>query len=358
MTTIAEPSKVLASAASGVADMILVNNGDVDSIFGATALSLEDLDSPIHEISLQQFCQLFTEAARQTGNDNFGLEFGAQFEPRKLGAIGYAAISSPTLSAALRNVETYFPAHQEQSSFSLIQDSDILWLSYRIYDPRISARRQDAELSMGMFWNIFRRALGEDWSPLEIRFEHPKPDNGAQHEAVFGTPVLFGRRTNAMAFRRSDLDAHMPDQDPYLFSIIEPFLRTRCELHDNPETFAAIVRNQIKLNLGTTPPSLAEIADLFGLSECQFQHELHTHGLSFHDLLRAARQELSLHYIKDPDMPLTELALLLGYSELSAFSRAFRNWTGMSPQRYRRTHKTPPQPRTANSRQQRTLGRS
>lgn len=141
----------------------------------------------------------------------------------------------------------------------------------------------------------------------------------------------------------------MPDQDPYLFSIIEPFLRSRCELHDNPETFAAIVRNQIKLNLGTTPPSLAEIARLFGLSECQFQHELHAHGLSFQDLLRAARQELSLHYIKDPDIPLTEVALLLGYSELSAFSRAFRNWTGMSPQRYRRTHKSAPQPRTTDA---------
>lgn len=346
MRTIAEPSKVLASAATGVAEMIEANKGDIDSIFGSTAIRPEDLGSPIQEISLQQFCQLFTEAARQTGNDNFGLHFGAQFEPRKLGAIGYAAISSPTLSAALRNMETYFPAHQEQSSFSLIQDSDILWLSYRIFDPRISDRRQDAELSMGMFWNVFRSALGSDWSPLEIRFEHTAPDFSSEHEDVFGAPVLFGRRTNAMAFRRSELDARMPDQDPYLFSIIEPFLRSRCELHDNPETFASIVRNQIKLNLSTTPPSLSEIARLFGISESQFQHELNSHGLSFQDLLRAARQELSLHYIKDSDMPLTEVALLIGYSELSAFSRAFRNWTGMSPQRYRRAHKSTPQTRT------------
>ncbi|MGI9292515.1 MAG: AraC-like transcriptional regulator QhpR [Pseudomonadales bacterium] len=346
MKMIAETSKVLASAATGVVDMIEANNGDVDSIFGSTSIRLEDLNSPIHELSLQQFCSLFAEAANQTGNDNFGLHFGAQFEPKKLGAIGYAAISSPTLSAALHNMETYFPAHQEQSSFGLIQDSGILWLSYKICDPRISDRRQDAELSMGMFWNVFRRALGKDWSPLEVRFEHKEPENAAEHESVFGAPVLFGRRTNAIAFRRSDLEERMPDQDPYLFSIIEPFLKSRCKLHDNPETFASIVRNQIKLNLSTTPPTLSEIARLFELSECQFQQELHAHGLSFQDLLRAARQELSLHYIDDPEMPLTEVALLLGYSELSAFSRAFRNWTGMSPQRYRRTHKISPQPHT------------
>lgn len=347
MNTIAEPSKVLASAATGVVSLIEANGGDVDSIFGTTSIHLDDLDSPITELSLQQFCLLFTEAAKQTGNDNFGLHFGAQFEPKKLGAIGYAAISSPTLSAALRNMEFYFPAHQNQSSFSLIQDSDILWLSYRILDPRIAERRQDAELSMGMFWNIFRRALGCDWSPLEVRFEHTKPSNGAEHEKVFGAPVLFGRRTNAMAFRRCDLDAIMPDQDPYLFSIIEPFLQSRCKLHDNPETFASIVRNQIKLNLSTTTPTIPEIARIFGLSECQFQHELDLHRLSFQDLLRAARQELSLHYINDTEIPLTEVALLLGYSELSAFSRAFRNWTGMSPHRYRRTHKATPRPRTA-----------
>ena len=166
---------------------------------------------------------------------------------------------------------------------------------------------------------------------------------------MFGAPVLFGRRTNAIAFRRSDLDERMPDRDPYLFSIIEPFLKSRSELHDSPETFASIVRNQIKLNLSTTPPTLSEIARLFRLSEYHFQQEIQAHGLSFQNLLRAARQELSLHYIDDPDMPLTEVALLLGYSELSAFSRAFRNWTGMSPQRYRRTHKISPQPHTTEA---------
>lgn len=349
MNTITAPSKVLASAATGVAELIAANDGDVDSIFGSTSIRLEDLESPIQELSLEQFCRLFNEAASQTGNNNFGLHFGAQFEPKKLGAIGYAALSSPTLSAALRNMEMYFPAHQEQSSFGLIQDSDILWLSYRILDPRISERRQDAELSMGMFWNVFRQALGSDWSPLEIRFEHAKPEYGSEHESVFGAPVRFSRRTNAMAFRRSDLDVRMPDQDPYLFAIIEPFLKTRCELHDNPETFASIVRNQIKLNLSTAPPTLSEIAHLFGLSERQFHHELHVHGLSFHGLLRAAKQELSLHYMDDPDIPLTEIALLLGYSEQSAFSRAFRKWTGMSPQCYRRTHKNTVRPTTAET---------
>jgi AraC-like DNA-binding protein len=138
----------------------------------------------------------------------------------------------------------------------------------------------------------------------------------------------------------------MPTSDPYLYSIVEAFLQSRCELHEDPVNFAESVRNQIKLNLSTTIPTIAEIAQLFGLSDHEFQHELHIHKLSFKSLLKAARQELSLHYLDSHDLPLTEVAILLGYSELSAFSRAFRNWTGMSPQRYRQSHRRSPKPHT------------
>ena len=83
-------------------------------------------------------------------------------------------------------METYFPAHQGQSSFGLIRDDDMLWLSYRINDPQIG-RRQDAASSMGMFLNVFRHALGL-WCPLEIRFEHANPESHQEHEALFGAP--------------------------------------------------------------------------------------------------------------------------------------------------------------------------
>ena len=129
----------------------------------------------------------------------------------------------------------------------------------------------------------------------------------------------------------------MPDQDPYLFSLISSFLESRSRLVGNPENFSTIVRNQIKLHLGDKIPTLAEIARVLGLNNKSFQKQLKMNDLLFPDLLRAARRELALHYMNEPEMPFTEIAYNLGYSELSAFSRAFRSWTGMSPQRYRRT---------------------
>jgi len=330
------PSKVLASAATGIVEHIESSKGDVDSIFGQAGICLNDIRDPIKEINLKQYCRLFEVAANSTGNNNIGLEFGNSFMPEQLGPIGYVAINSPTMLSALHNMEKYFPAHQGQTSFGLIQDSDILWLSYRIYDSRIKNRRQDAELSLGMFCNIFKAALGICWRPLEIRFEHERPDNYHHHETCFDAPVKFGRRTNAIAFRRSDLDACMPKQDPYLFAIVTSFLDSRCKISGNPQEFATMVRNQIKLHLGDKIPTLSEIASVLGLNDSNFHKQLKAYKLRYPELLRAARNELALHYMHEEDMLLTEIAYNLGYSELSAFSRAFSSWTGMSPQRYRR----------------------
>ncbi|MDR9394116.1 MAG: AraC family transcriptional regulator [Roseovarius sp.] len=332
------PSKVLASATTGAAELFSRFGGDVDRIFGQAGIDIDETADPVNELNLEQYCRLFETAASNTDNETIGLEFGRHFQPKQLGALGYAAISSPTLSAAVRNMEAFFPAHQNQTSFTLIQDSGVLWLSYHILDPRIENRRQDAELSLGMFCNIFRSALGEDWSPLEVRFEHDGPAGGGAHSAAFRAPVRFGRRTNAFAFRRRDLDARMPEADPYLFSIIRPFLEQRCQKLEAPEDFATIVRDQIKMNLSSAAPIPQEIAKALGMTDLEFRKELKRHSVHFNDLVKAAREELALHYLSESDMPLTEIALNLGYSELSAFSRAFRNWAGMSPQRYRRLH--------------------
>ena len=140
-----------------------------------------------------------------------------------------------------------------------------------------------------------------------------------EHESVFGAPVEFYRRTNAFAFRRSDLDVRMPRQDPYLFSIISSFFETHYKLIQNPEDFATVVKNQIKLHLGDKSSTVSEMAKLLGLRNSTFQRQLRNRGLLFSDILRAARQELALHYMENTDIPLTSIAYDLGYSELSAF---------------------------------------
>jgi AraC-like DNA-binding protein len=327
--------QVLAAAATGIVDTIQSLGGDVDRIFGAARVDLELLGSPYNEINLAQYCQLFEESARHTRYDNFGLRFGHHFKPRQLGPIGYMAINSPTMLAGLRALIEYFPAHQQNTTLAVREEGDLLHLDYQITDGRIGRRRQDAELSLGMFRNIFQHCHGRGWAPLEIHFEHPGPVDWHEHETLFDAPVFFSQPTNTMLFRRRDLDAPMPAPDLGLFTLLEPFMRGRRQ-RASVDDLVGLVRQKIEAHFGTGDPSIKKVAAELGLTSWTLHRRLRDRNVSFHDLVRGARRELALRYVGQPHIPLTEVAFLLGYSELSAFSRAFRLWTGMAPARFRR----------------------
>jgi len=327
--------QVLAAAADGITGSIRAMGGDVDRVFGEARVDLALLDSPFNELSLGQYCQLFEEAARQTRCDNFGLRFGHDFKPRQLGPLGYLSINSPTMAAGLRALVDYMPAHQQNTTMALRREGELFYLDYQITDGRISRRRQDAELSLGMFCNVFYHCHGRQWTPLEIHFEHPRPFESREHETLFGAPVFFAQPTNSIVFRQRDLDAPMPDPDPYLFSLLEPFMRGR-QRRACSDDLVGVVRQKIELHFNTGDPSIKKVAAELGMSSWTLHRRLRDLNVSFHDLVRGARRELALRYVAEPHIPLTEVAFLLGYSELSAFSRAFRQWTGMSPAHYRR----------------------
>jgi AraC-like DNA-binding protein len=331
----ADGPHVLASAADGVDTLIRELGGDVDTIFGRAGLDRSAVGNPLNEIDLGRYCALFEEAASQTQCDNFGLRFGHRFKPKQLGAIGYLAINSPTISAALGVLCDYFPAHQEHSTLRLRDEGDLLFLHYQINAGSIRRRRQDAELSLGMFCNIIRHSLGPRWSPVEIHFEHPRPLYAKEHEILLDAPVFFSQPINAIAFRRAELDRIMPDPDPHLFGLIEPFMRAR-KLRSPAEDVVAQVRRQIEKCLPDGDPGIDKIAANLSTKSWTLHRRLRELDTSFHNLLRDTRRDLALRHLCDHDASLTEVAFLLGYSELSAFSRAFRQWTGMAPARYRR----------------------
>src|SRR5262249_37851414 len=167
--------QVLAAAADGIIPMIDAHGGDVDRIFGEVRVDIDLLNSPFNELSLAQYCRLFEEAAHQTGCDNSGLRFGHGFTPRQLGPLGYMTINSPTMAAGLRALVDYMPAHQQNTTMALRRERDLLYLDYQIADGRIGRRRQDAELSLGMFCNIFYHCHGKQSPPLQLPFDHPQP---------------------------------------------------------------------------------------------------------------------------------------------------------------------------------------
>jgi AraC-like DNA-binding protein len=327
---------VLASAATGIVPFIERLGGDVDSIFGNSGLAPEMTGATTLRLQLSSFCRLFEQAAGRTGNDTFGLWFGNQFQPRDLGLWGYAAVSAPTVRGALQQLVDLFDHQQEHSILRLAPDArGLVRLEYRIEAPAIVERRQDAELSLGMFLNVIREGCGAAWSPEEVHFEHPSPPGWRDHERAFGAPVSFARPVNAIVFRPDVLDRAMPAADTRLMMLMRRCLKDLGGARRPPPSPADLARAAVRARLPDGCPALETVAEDVGLPAAAIRRDLASCGLGYRELVEDVRREMAMAYLRQPYLSLTEIAFLLGYSELSAFSRAVRRWTGSSPRRLR-----------------------
>jgi AraC-like DNA-binding protein len=328
---------ILASAATGIVSHIERLHGDIDSIFGNAGIAPEMAGLPTLQLRLAAFITLFEEAARRTQQDNFGLWFGNQFMPRDLGLWGYAAVSAPTLGSALETLVTLFPFQQGSSFLRCVRRKDgLLRLEYQIIAPDIVARRQDAELSLGMFLNVIREAMGPKWAPEEVHFEHPRPQTWKEHEDAFAAPVYFSQPTNALLFRTDILGHSMPARDLQLLAVMQTCMEQLGPSSPAADGLYDRICAAIRMRLPNGYPTLEQIAHDLRISPGAVQRELSDHNVTYKDAVETTRRNLAEMYLQQRQLPLTEIALLLGYSELSAFSRAFTRWTGTSPRHYRR----------------------
>jgi AraC-like DNA-binding protein len=325
---------VLAAAATGFAEFLSRNGGSPERVFTRAGLLKDELSDANRPVDLASYVRMMELAAVDSGNDNFGLWFGQQFRPEMLGLIGGIAIASPTLGAALANVAKLFPYHQQATYTAFTRKAHLLSLEYRIIDGSIVERRHDAELTLGMLVNIMRHCLGPRWAPDEVHFEHPRPADGRQHAHAFLAPVRFGQSTNALIFRNGHLDRRMPQANLHKASLLGDQL---IRISGNIGTVSLLdhVKGEIRSRLPDGVPGINTVADAVGLQRWTLQRQLAEYGLSYSGAVDLVRRELAERHVRQRYVSVLEIGEMLGYSELSAFSRAFRRWFGLSPRKFR-----------------------
>jgi AraC-like DNA-binding protein len=325
---------VLSAAANGLDAFITQHGGDLDRVFGHAGIDPEQLRHPTLSLGLPNYCQVLEEAARQTGCDNFGLRYGQQFQPQALGLLGYVGLCSATLEQALINFAQVFPYHQHSTRVCLIDLGECYRFEYQVRHVAITEQRQDAELTMGMAVNLVRHVLGAHWAPREVAFEHPRPQDWQEHRDAFDAPVQFSQPGNAVLIAKKDLQGQaMPGHDPVLLMLLKDAIRQLGKVQRGPDLLDQ-GRAAITALLPIGEPSLEGVAAALDLSTGTLQRQLRERGMNFTQLVEQTRQHLALRYLRQGSVSITELAALLGYSETSAFSRAFKRWQGCSPRQW------------------------
>jgi AraC-like DNA-binding protein len=209
-------------------------------------------------------------------------------------------------------------------------------LSYQITEPSIVQRRQDAEFSMALAITLIREVTGNaQLVPLRMDFEHPEPSDLSVHRELFQCPLNFNQPDNRGYFPHDLLALPVRTADARLFSALQPFLEAQRQRRAVAVDLLSRLGHYIASSLSSGGASLELVARSIGMSPRTLQRRLAEQQVEFSQLVEDVRRTLGSSYVAHSAYSFGEIALLLGYAEASSFSRAFRRWTGQSPQAYR-----------------------
>ena len=320
---------------TGLIEAISAAGGDPDRVLTAVGLKRSSLDKANGFIPCATFARLLEEAAQATGDHCFGLHFGERFNPKDIGPLAYVALNSPTIAVADEQIARYLKLYNQAAQVSAAVEGTGAYLHFKLTDLDIPHSRQENEYSMVLRLNAIRMMVGSQWAPREVRFIHDKPENILEHERVFCAPVLFRFPTNNFLIDADFLNSRIPAADPGLYRIMKRYLEDILEAMPEEDGVLMKFRTAIAESIREGEPSLARTAKRVGVGPRTLQRQLRTHQIRFKKLADDTRRHFALNYLKDPNNTLTQIAFLLGYSEASAFNRAFKRWTGLTPQSYR-----------------------
>ncbi|MGL4967421.1 MAG: AraC family transcriptional regulator [Inquilinus sp.] len=190
------------------------------------------------------------------------------------------------------------------------------------------------DVDFSTFVELGRRGTGQHLTPLRVELTRPDPKSDA-HRAYFGCPIRYKAPRNALVLGSADLDRPFPGHNPELLEILTPALASALGELQASTSITEQVKVVLKRSLASGRPELSDVARELGMSERTLQRRITEDGATFRELLVKARQELGRQLLSDPSAEIDEVACLLGYQDTSSFYRAFRDWEGVTPNRWR-----------------------
>lgn len=308
----------------------------LDAILQAVGLPADVFDDPDNTLPYPTFCRLISLSAEAIGRDDFGLLICERIGASNLGLVGFLLKQAPDVRTALNDLVRYLHHHDRGAVPFLEQSDGEARLGYSILEPHVPATEQiyDGAIAIGL--NIMRGLCGPHWAPTEVMLSRRRPPSPARYERFFGAPVRFETEQSALAFPARWLDTPIGSADPALRRV----LQEQVDLLEAEESsrLAEQVRRLLRTCLLTRNGSFEDVASLLQINKRTLTRRLEAEGTTFRQLAEEIQYEIARQLIENTSMTMTEIGLVLRYSEASAFSRAFRQWAGTTPREWRARH--------------------
>ncbi|RMH82364.1 AraC family transcriptional regulator [Pseudomonas sp. AOB-7] len=325
-----------ASALHGLAEFASKHSLNTQYLLEAADLPSDLLDYPDSLVPYRKIAKVLELGAERSGNALFGLQLGLQQNiAGTIGPLLYLARNSNNVGDALREIGNYFHVHASSVRIRLEVQGE---LALFYYDPvegeEIASSRPIVELVLGGGLQLMRLLLGIRWQPQALLLQHAPVRDPQSYSRILGVAPQFNAPLNAWIFDAKLLDVPLSSADPELKRLVQQHLEAlgRISTQDLP----AHVQQVIRKFLPQGRVAIEQIADYLSLSTRTLQRYLKEENTSFNLILDQTRMAMANRYLNDSEINLTQLSEILGYSELSAFSRAFSRWFGVSPREWKK----------------------
>jgi AraC-like DNA-binding protein len=247
--------------------------------------------------------------------------------------VGFLVQHSPDLGTALRSLVRYLHLHVRGAAPSLAVNGGAAVLSYDIHQPQVEATDQIGDGAVAVMFNIMRTLCGPGWKPTEVLFAHRKPEDVGPFRRFFRAPLRFDAEQNALVFPSAWLEHRLSGADPELRRMLQKQIDALDARHR--EDFPEQVRSVLRSALLTGHAKAGQVATLFSMHRRTLSRRLSAFGTNFRELVDEGRFEIARQMLEDSAMEVSQIAASLDYADASAFTRAFRRWSGTTPALWR-----------------------
>ena len=312
---------------------------DPDPIFAGAGFDLAQFADPDVEIPFVSASRLLARCVEATGCNHLGLLLGERVDPSSLGVGGFMLRAAPDVGTALRSLVRHLDLHDQGAVATLGTKGRETSLGYAIYLSGVEAADQIYDLSMTVVCRIMRALCGAGWSPTEVRLSRQQPQELAHYRQFFGAPLRFDAEQSAVIFPTRWLDHPIASADPLLHRHLE---KEADDLHARQQTsFSAKLRQLLRTSLAARKITASDIAKQLHMHERTLNRRLREEGTTFRRELEEIRHEVARQLLANSKMPLSKIATALNYADTTAFSRAFKRWSGSTPAQWRSRHTDP-----------------
>ena len=316
---------------------------DTAALQAEVGLDLDGHNDPMARFPAHLGLAFWQRAMAAAGDELLGMEVALAFLPLNFNDLGYALMASANLSEMYLRLSRFAHVVTDAADLRFTRGDGASTLTLT-GDNAVLSRADDLTR-----WSIFdyavltivrgsRMLYGRDFMPLEIRLQRRRPAQHERLERVLRCVPVYGCADNAIVVDHAQLDRPLSFANGAVVQASEGALeryRAQWAAQDPTAQLPVQIATVLQDLLPSGEPRQDDVAARLGLSPRSLQRRLQEAGSSYRDVLNQTRHQLALHHLGQAQLSVGEIAFLLGFSEVSAFTRAFRRWTGLSPRAWR-----------------------